>query len=69
MMSMPMLRPPHNRDYDDETDEQECCRRTTKARDLAGTELTLLESSLVGLGGGALWAASTGEKLLRRTIM
>ena len=59
---MRMLRPPH-RDF--ETDEQ---RRRTE-RDLEGTKLTLLEASLVGLGGGALWAAGTGKKLLRRTIM
>ncbi len=38
MMPMPMLRPPHR---DDETEEQ---RRRTE-RDLAGTELTLLEAS------------------------
>jgi hypothetical protein len=63
-----MLSPPSllHRDY--ETDEEER-RRRTMARDLAGTELTLIEASLVGLGGGALWAAGTGEKLLRRTIM
>ncbi len=61
-MQMQMLRPPH---CDDETEEQ---RRRTE-RDLEGTGLTLIESSLVGLGVGALWAAGTGEKLLRRTIM
>jgi hypothetical protein len=60
-----MQSPPlHHRDYYDETEEQ---RRRTE-RDLAGTELSLLEASLVGLGGGALWAAGTGEKLLRRTM-
>ncbi len=63
-----MLRPPlHHRDDNDETDEQR--RRRTTERDLAGTELSLLEASLVGLGEGALWAAGTGEKLLLRTIM
>ena len=36
---------------------------------MAGTELSLLEASLLGLGVGALWTAGTGEKLLRRTIM
>jgi hypothetical protein len=63
MMMPMMLSPPRHRE--DESEEQ---RRRTE-RDLAGTGLTLIESSLVGLGVGALWAAGTGEKLLRRTIM
>ncbi len=41
--------------------EKEEQRRRAK-RDLEGTELTLLEASLLGLGGGALWASSTGKK-------
>ena len=71
-MMMPMLRPPllhrdaSSYEKDDEKEEQE---RRRAERDLEGTGLTLLEASLVGLGGGALWAAGTGEKLLRRTIM
>ncbi len=71
---MQMLRPPtsllHCASSYDETDkEQKEERRRTTERDLEGTGLTLLEASLVGLGGGALWAAGTGEKLLQRTIM
>jgi hypothetical protein len=66
-----MMRPPsllHRDDNDDETEERR--RRTMKERDLAGTdELLPLEASLAGLGVGALWAAGTGGKLLRRTIM
>ncbi len=41
-------------------------RRTEK--DLEGTELTLLEASLVGLGGSALWVSGTGGKLLQCTM-
>ncbi len=70
---MPMLRPPplppyHNNNNRDAYEKEEQRRRAE--RDLEGTDgLTLLEASLVGLGGGALWAAGTGKKLLRRTIM
>jgi hypothetical protein len=46
----------HHRDF--EKKEQ---RRRAK-RDLEGTELTLLEASLAGLGWGALWASGTGKK-------
>ena len=50
--------------------EKEAQRRRTTERDLlAGTALTPIEASLLGLGVGALWTAGTGEKLLRRTIM
>ena len=48
--------------------EKEAQRQRTE-RGLAGTELSLLEASLLGLGVGALWTAGTGEKLLRRTLM
>ena len=48
--------------------EKEAQRRRTE-RVLAGTALTPIEASLLGLGVGALWTAGTGEKLLRRTIM
>ena len=48
-----------------EADEREAQRR----RDQAGTELSLLEATLAGLGGGALLASGTAGKLLRRTIM
>ncbi len=48
--------------------EKEAQRRRTE-RHLAGTELSLIESSLLGLSVGALWTAGTGEKLLRRTLM
>jgi hypothetical protein len=46
--------------------QKEQPRRTEK--DLEGTELTLLEASLVGLGGSALWVSGTGGKLLQRTL-
>ncbi len=55
----------HNR-VEAEKEEQ---RRRTTERVLAGTGLTPMEASLLGLGVGALWTAGTGEKLLRRTIM
>ena len=48
--------------------EKEARRQQTE-RVLAGTGLTPIEASLLGLGVGALWTAGTGEKLLRRTIM
>ncbi len=63
---MMMLNPPLSSHRDDEKEKEQ---RQRTERDLEGTGLTLLEASLVGLGGGALWAAGTGEKLLRRTIM
>ncbi len=44
-------------------------REAQRRRDLAGTELSSLEASLVGLGCGALLASGTAGKLLRRTIM
>jgi hypothetical protein len=47
-------------------EEQEQRRRAE--RKMERTELTLLEASLVGLGGGALWVSGTGGKLLRRTM-
>ena len=53
----------------EEVEKEEQRRRTTTERDLAGTALTPIEASLLGLGVGALWTAGTGEKLLRRTIM
>ncbi len=60
---------PHQHHYynPEEVEKEEQRRRTE--RDLAGTGLTLTESSLLGLGVGALWASGTGEKLLLRTIM
>ncbi len=58
----------HQHHYNPEEVKKEKQRQRTE-RDLAGTGLTLTESSLLGLGVGALWAAGTGEKLLRRTIM
>ena len=57
----------HNSVVEAEKEAQK--RRRTTERVLAGTELSLLEASLLGLGVGALWTAGTGEKLLRRTIM
>ena len=70
-MMMLMPPPPHhnNNNRDASSYEKEERRRTTTERDLEGTGLTLLEVSLVGLGAGALCAAGTGGKLLRRTIM
>jgi hypothetical protein len=85
MMMLMLPRPPppyhnnNNRDassYNDEKKEKEQKkeqkeRRRAERDFLEGADdgLTLLEASLVGLGGGALWAAGTGKKLLRRTIM
>ncbi len=60
---MPMLRPPLHRDYD-ETEEQ----RWRAGRDLEGTELTLIEAGMVGLGGSTLMVSGTGRKMLRRTL-
>ncbi len=57
----------HQHHYNPEEVKEEQRQRTE--HDLVGTGLTLTESSLLGLGVGALWAAGTGEKLLRRTIM
>jgi hypothetical protein len=54
------------RHYRIDYEKQEQRRRAKK--DLEGTELTLLEASLVGLGGSALWVSGTGRKLLRRTM-
>ncbi len=54
------------RHYPIDYEKQEQRRRAKK--DLEGTELTLLEASLVGLGGRALWVSGTGRKLLRRTM-
>jgi hypothetical protein len=51
----------------EEVEKEEQRRRTERV--LAGTGLTPIEASLLGLGVGALWTAGTGEKLLRRTIM
>ena len=49
--------------------EKEAQRQRTE-RDLAGTdELSPLEATLAGLGGGALLASGTAGKLLRRRIM
>ena len=51
---------------DDEREAQQKRRRDL----LAGTdELSPLEATLAGLGGGALLASGTAGKLLRRTIM
>jgi hypothetical protein len=58
MMTMPMLmRPPLHRDF--ETEEQ----RWRAERDLEGTELTLIEAGMVGLGGSALLVSGTGRKM------
>ncbi len=59
-----VLRHSYYRRLDYEKEEQ---RRRAK-KDLEGTELTLLEASLVGLGGSALWVSGTGRKLLRCTM-
>jgi hypothetical protein len=59
---MPLRHYYNHKDYE----KQEQRRRTE--RDLEGTDLTLLEASLAGLGWGALWASGTGGKLLRRTM-
>ncbi len=64
-----MMRPHHHRrpNYDYEEQEQEHQRRRV-AWDMEGTEMTLLEASLVGLGGSPLWVSGTGGKLLRRSM-
>jgi hypothetical protein len=54
------------RHYSKDYEKEEQRRRAET--DLEGTELTLLEASLVGLGGSALWVSGTGGKLLRRTM-
>jgi hypothetical protein len=72
-MMMMMGHHHHNHNYHnrarfvEEVEKEEQRRRTERV--LAGTALTPIEASLLGLGVGALWTAGTGEKLLRRTIM
>ena len=71
MMGSHLLHHNHNHNHArlvEEAEKEEQRRRTTE-RVLAGTGLTPIEASLLGLGVGALWTAGTGEKLLRRTIM
>ncbi len=56
------------RHYYNRTDYEKQEQRRRTERDLEGTELMLLEASLVGLGWGALWVSGTGGKLLWRTM-
>jgi hypothetical protein len=57
-----LMRPPHRANYY-EADEQH-----RREKDLEGTELTLIEAGMVGLGGSALLVSGTGRRMLRRTL-
>jgi hypothetical protein len=53
------------RDFERREDQQ---RRRTTEKDLEGTELTLIEAGMVGLGRSAQLVSGTGRKMLRRTL-